>query len=721
MKQVVQDIRSGSTTVQDVPAPQVLPGTALVRNAASLVSAGTERSLAEFAGRSLFGKARSRPDLVRQVIDKSLREGLLTTLDAVQNRLDQPMPLGYASAGTIIALGDGMHGFKVGQRVACAGGGFAVHAEYVVVPRNLLALIPEEVDFESAAFATLGAIALHGFRLGQAGIGEQVAIVGLGLLGLLAALIARAAGCSVFGIDLDPGRVKLARELGFTAVVRQDAVEGGRAFSQGRGFDLVQICADTPSNDTVELAGAIARDRGTVVATGVVGTQLPRKIYYEKEISFLISRSYGPGRYDPSYEEAGLDYPPAYVRWTEGRNLEAFLQMQAQGLLDVRPLISHRIAIEEAERAYSLIQSEAGESFLAVLLRYPEQEKPAAPLKTIELGASTYRAEAVRLGVVGAGSFASGVMLPALRRTPGVELVALASARGLNAGRVGRKFAFKRATTDLASLLTADDINTIAVLTRHGLHADQVVAGLTAGKHVFCEKPLALDHEQLTRIAEALRSSGRLLSVGFNRRFALLVVALKHFIEKTAEPLAMTYRVNAGPLPAAHWLHDPGTGGGRLIGEACHFIDLLTHLAGRLPQRVMTSALPDGTGYNEDNFSLTIEFGDGSVGHVLYVANGDRALPKERLEVFGGGRAAVLDDFRRLELVADGRRRVVRSWLRQDKGHRAQWVAFSKAIMAGGPPTIPYDQLFAVTQASFAGLESLRTHQPVDVEPFQFS
>ncbi len=721
MKQVVQDIRSGATTVQDVPAPQVLPGTALIRNAASLVSAGTERSLVEFAGRSLLGKARSRPDLVRQVIDKSLREGLLTTLEAVQNRLDQPMPLGYASAGTITALGDGMQGFKVGQRVACAGGGFAVHAEYVVVPKNLLAPIPQEVDFESAAFATLGAIALHGFRLGEAGLGERVAIVGLGLLGLLAALIARAAGCSVFGIDLDPQRVKRAQELGFTAVERREAVEGGRAFSQGRGFDLVQICADTPTNDTVELAGAIARDRGTVVATGVVGTQLPRKLYYEKEITFHISRSYGPGRYDPSYEEAGLDYPPAYVRWTEGRNLEAFLQMQAQGLLDVRPLISHRFAIEEAERAYGLIQSEDGEPFLAVLLVYPEVEIPAAPPETLELGAGARRAEAVRLGVIGAGNFASGVLLPALRRTPGVELVALASARGLNASSVGRKFGFKRATTDLDSLLTADDINTIAILTRHDLHAEQIIAGLTAGKHVFCEKPLAIDQAELLNIAGALHSSGQLLTVGFNRRFAPLIVEMKRFLEKTAEPLAMSYRVNAGPLPDAHWLHDPMTGGGRLIGEACHFIDLLTHLAGQLPQRVTTSALPDAAGYHEDNFSLTIEYADGSVGHVLYVANGDRALPKERLEVFGGGRAAVLDDFRRLELVADGRRRVLRSWLRQDKGHRAQWVAFSKAIQAGGPPTIPYAQLFAVTQASFAGLESLRTHKPVDVEPLQLS
>ncbi len=717
MKQVVQDIRSGSTTVQDVPVPRVLPGTALVRNAASLVSAGTERSLVEFAGRSLLGKARSRPDLVRQVIDKSLREGMLTTLEAVQNRLDQPMPLGYASAGTIIALGGGMQGFKVGQRVACAGGGFAVHAEFVVIPRNLMVPIPDEVDFESGAFATLGAIAMHGFRLGQTSVGERVAIIGLGLLGLLAALIARAAGCRVFGIDLDPQRVKRAQELGFEAAERPGAIEAAHAFSSGLGFDLVQICADTPSNDTVELAGAIARDRGTVVATGVVGTELPRKIYYEKEITFLISRSYGPGRYDPSYEEAGLDYPPAYVRWSEGRNLAGFLDLQARGLLDVHPLITHRFPIEQAEKAYQLIQDEHADPFLAVLLHYPDQGQVPASAGTVVLRTGGHRDGVVRVGVIGAGNFASGVLLPALRRTPGVELVSLASARGMNATSVGRKFGFDRATTDLEALLAAEDINTLAILTRHNLHAEQVIAGLAAGKHVFCEKPLALDQEQLAGIVEALRLSDRLLTVGFNRRFAPLVVSLKRFFEKSSEPLAMTYRVNAGPLPPTHWLHDPQIGGGRLIGEACHFIDLLTHIANQLPQRVTVSALPDQGSYKEDNFSLTIEFANGSVGQVLYVANGDRALPKERLEVFGGGRAAILDDFRRLELVAGGRRRVERAWLRQDKGHRAQWLAFSQAIEAGGPPTIPYDQLFAVTQASFAGLESLRSHQPVDIEP----
>jgi predicted dehydrogenase/threonine dehydrogenase-like Zn-dependent dehydrogenase len=721
MKQVVQEIRSGNTRVEDVPAPAVLPGTALVMNSVSLVSAGTERSLVEFAGRSMLGKARSRPDLVRQVLSKAAREGVLSTFDAVQNRLDQPMALGYSSAGTILALGDGMEGFHVGQRVACAGGGFAVHAEFVVVPRNLLAPLPDEVDFESGAFGTLGAIALHGFRLGKAALGEYVAIIGLGLLGLLAAQIAHAAGCRVLGIDLDAGRVARAQAMGVDAVERQAATEVGRAFSRGRGFDLVQICADTPSNDTVELAGEIARNRGRVVSTGVVGTQLPRKAYYEKELNFIISRSYGPGRYDPAYEEAGIDYPAAYVRWTEGRNLEGFLQLVANGSIEVLPLVTHRFSIEQAVEAYQVIRGDTGEPFLAVLLQYPHPSTGAEPRTRIELHQAPAPEPSVHLGVVGAGNFATAVMLPAQRSAPDVSRVSLVSARGLNAQAVGRKFGFQRAETDFDSLLHASDINTLAILTRHHLHADQTTAGLKAGKHVFCEKPLALNREELERILQALRESKNLLTVGYNRRFAPLAIRLKTFLEPVSDPLMITYRVNAGPLPLTHWLHDPQQGGGRLVGEGCHFIDFMTYLCGQPPVRATASALPDHGSYHEDNFGLTLDFADGSVGQLVYVANGDRALPKERIEVFGGGRAAILDDFRRLERIADGRRRSQRSWLRQDKGHAAEWQAFIGAIRTGGPPPIPYEHLFGVASATFAGLESIRTKKPVDVEHFTFA
>ena len=430
MRQLLQNMRSGETLVAEVPIPTPQAGEALVRTAASLVSAGTERMLVEFAEKSLLGKVRSRPDLARQVLDKAQREGVLTTLEAAFNRLEQPMSLGYSSAGTIVALGEGVQGWQVGQRVACAGGGYAVHAEYAAVPRNLLAALPEAVDFDSAAFATLGAIALHGFRLAQAQLGERVGIIGLGLLGLLAVGIARAAGCQVFGVDLDAGRVELARHMGAQAVLRQQAEEAAQSFSGGRGCDTVLICADTSSDDPVELAGAIARDRARVVAVGAVGLHIPRKIYYEKELTFLNSRSYGPGRYDPNYEEGGSDYPIGYVRWTEGRNLQAIVDLLADGRLDVAPLITHRFPIQQAPQAYELITGKSGEPFLGVLLKYDdgppttdqslETRDQILETKDQRLETKNQRLQSISLGILGAGNFATAVMLPALRKIEGL-------------------------------------------------------------------------------------------------------------------------------------------------------------------------------------------------------------------------------------------------------------------------------------------------------------
>lgn len=717
MKQVVQNVRKGETSILDVPVPQVLPGTALIRTVASLVSVGTERALVEFAGKTLLGKARSRPDLVRQVMEKARREGLLTTFDAVQNRLEQPLPLGYSSAGVIEAIGEGLSGFQVGDRVACAGGGYAVHAEYAVVPQNLIAKLSPGVDFESGAFATLGAIALHGFRLGEPQLGDRVAIIGLGLLGLLAAKIAQAAGCMVFGIDTDPERVKIAEKMGIEAGNRDTAETEGPAFTGGAGFDLIQICADTPSDDTVQLAGVLARDRAVVVATGAVGTDLPRRPYYMKELRFVISRSYGPGRYDPLYEEAGVDYPRGYVRWTEGRNLEAFLELVEEGKIDLPPLLTHRFPIERAIEAYDLISNPRGENSLGVLLTYPHaQADLELTLRRVELKEPDITAhDGVRLGAIGAGNFATAVLFPAMETVGGMEWVGLATATGMKAAQVGKRFGFTYATTDVDELLSDQRINTIAVLTRHHLHASQVAAALEADKHVFCEKPLALNREELDRIEAALRSKDRLLSVGFNRRFAPLARKMKSFMDNAREPLVMNYRVNAGPLPADHWLHDPAMGGGRLVGEACHFIDFLTFMTNSLPVRVFTMGIPDDGRYREDNFVISLQFADGSVGTISYLANGDRALPKERIEVFGGGKVAVLDDFRQLDLTQSGRTKTQKSLLRQDKGHRAEWQAFHKTITQGGSPPIPYEQIFAVSLASFAALESLRSGEPLDV------
>lgn len=725
MKQLLQNLRSGETYVSEVPVPSPRPGMALVRTAVSLVSAGTERMLVEFAEKNLLEKARSRPDLVRQVLDKARREGLLTTVEAAFNRLDQPMPLGYSSAGVVVATGDGVTDLRAGQRVACAGGNYAVHAEYAVVPRNLLAPIPDEVGDEQAAFATLGAIAMHGFRLAEVQVGERVAVIGLGLLGLLATGIARAAGCRVLGVDLDPRRVALGQLLGAECVLRPQALEAAAAFAHGRGCDAVLICADTPSADPVELAGQLARDRAKVVAIGAVGLELPRKLYFEKELFFVNSRSYGPGRYDASYEEGGQDYPIGYVRWTEGRNLEAFVDLLAQGRLAVRPLISHRFSIETAPEAYQLITGKREEPFLGVLLTYPQPPggEAARLPETLETaypdGASGRTDQTIRLGVLGAGNFATAVMLPAVKTIAGLRLECIASAAGLHAAHAARKFGFLRAASDEAQVLADPAVNTVAVLTRHDLHARQAVAAITAGKHAFIEKPLALDAQELELVAEALRlvqkPDAPLLTVGFNRRFAPLAQQLKDFLSARQEPLAASYRVNAGFIPANHWLHDPQQGGGRLVGEACHFIDFLAFLVGQTPQRVSAAALPDMGRYREDNFVLTFTFPDGSVGTLSYLANGDKAFAKERIEVFCGGRSAALDDFRSLELVHDGRRRVVRSRLRQDKGHRAIWEAFTAAIQKGGSPPIRYDELFGVHRAVYAALQALRQNQPVDI------
>ncbi|GAB4454098.1 MAG: bi-domain-containing oxidoreductase [Anaerolineales bacterium] len=712
MKQLLQNVKTGKTTVEEMPVPAPHEGQALVRVQASLVSAGTERMIVEFAEKSLLGKARSRPDLVKQVLDKAKREGVMPTVQAAFNRLDQPMPLGYSSAGVIVALGKNMRGFRVGQRVACAGLNYAVHAEYNVVPRNLLTPIPKNVDFESAAFTTLGAIAMHGFRLAEPQIGENVAVIGMGLLGLLTAQIAAAAGCRVLGIDIDPARLKLASSLGLDAVSRESAVDSAQAFTSNRGFDAVLICADTKSNDPVELAGVIARDRARVVATGAVGLTFPRKVYYEKEISFINSRSYGPGRYDPSYEENGVDYPIGYVRWTEGRNFESVLDLMSSGKLQVEPLITHRFPIEQAAQAYQVITGKTKEKFLGVVLTYPEGKK-TEERRIVFPSIVNHQSSIVNLGVLGAGLFANAVLLPAIKKAGGVSLVGIASAGGLHAQHAGKKYGFQYAAASADEILNDPNINTVAILTRHDSHADLVVKALKAGKHVFVEKPLAITPEQLAKIEKQLRITNYQLLTGFNRRFAPLAQQLKSSIVNRQSSIYVHYRINAGYIPLNHWTQDPEIGGGRIIGEACHFIDFVAFLVGAPPISVTAHALPDGGKYREDNVSMTFTFADGSIGVVDYLANGDKSFPKERVEVFCEGMVAVLDDFVSLQIVKDGRKKEERR--AQDKGHVNEWKAFVKAIREGGNPPIPYEQLIGVTQATFAAVESLRSGKKVSI------
>jgi predicted dehydrogenase/threonine dehydrogenase-like Zn-dependent dehydrogenase len=712
MKQLLQNIKNGQTIIEEVPVPTPREGQALVKISASLVSAGTERMVVEFAEKSYLGKARSRPDLVKQTLDKAKREGIMPTVQAVFNRLDQPMGLGYSTAGTIVALGKNMQGFKVGQRVACAGGGYATHAEYNVVPRNLLTPLPKNVDFESAAFTTLGAIALHGFRLAEPQLGENVAVIGLGLLGLLTVQIASAAGCNALGIDIDPKRVKLASALNVQAVTRKQAESAAVAFTANRGFDSIIICADTSSNDPVELAGVIARDRAKVVATGAVGLNFPRKVYYEKEIAFINSRSYGPGRYDSSYEENGNDYPIGYIRWTEGRNFQAVVDLMASGKLKVVPLISHRFDIEDGVKAYEVITGKKKEPFLGVLLKYSNEKRELS--KRVEFPLVTRRSSLVTLGVLGAGLFANSTLLPIIKNNKDFELVGIASSGGLHAQHSGKKFGFQYATSSEEDIINDKNINTVAILTRHDSHAELVVKALKAGKHVFVEKPLAINSGQLSVISKQLaKTDNCLLLTGFNRRFAPLIQNLRLSLVNRNEPLHAHYRVNAGFIPANHWTQDPAIGGGRIIGEACHFIDVITFLVGAPPVAVTAHALPNNGKYSEDNVSMTFTFPDGSIGVVDYLSNGDKSMPKERLEVFCEGMVAVMDDYVSLTTVKDGKRNVQSG--AQDKGWRAEMSAFAEAIKSGGEAPIPYEQLIGVTKSTFAAVESIRTRSRVEI------
>ena len=710
MKQLLQNIKTGKPTVEEVPIPTPGAGQALVKVVASLVSAGTERMMA----RNIVDQARSRPDLVKQVIDKARREGITNTARSVFNRLDQPIAPGYSSAGTIIALGKNMEGFKVGQRVACAGAGYASHAEYNLVPRNLLTPLPENVDFESAAFTTLGAIALHGFRLAEPQLGENIAVIGMGLLGLLTAQLAAAAGCNVLGIDVDASRIALASSLGLRAVRREEAVDASSAFTANRGFDAVIICADTSSNDPVELAAVIARDRARVVATGAVGLTFPRKSYFEKEISFVNSRSYGPGRYDPNYEELGNDYPIGFVRWTEGRNFEAIVDLLAKDQLNVKSLITHRFDIAEATQAYEVITGKTGEEFLGVLLTYPETDEGVEGSKVIKFNVPNFKPSTCKLGVLGAGQFANSVLLPAIQKAGDIELIGIASSGGLHAGHAGKKFGFQYATSEDDEVINDPNVNTIAILTRHNTHAGLVVKALQAGKHVFVEKPLAINTEQLEMIREQLlKNESCLLTVGFNRRFSPFAHQLSESYKNRNEPLYIHYRVNAGAIPLNHWTQDPEIGGGRIIGEGCHFVDFIAFLVGAAPASVTAHTLPNNGKYREDNVSMTFTFPDGSIGVVDYLANGDKAFPKERVEVFCGGQVAVLDDFISLQTIKNGKKKETKS--SQNKGWVDEWQVFARIIREGGEPPIPYEQLIGVTQATFAAVESIKTGNKIHI------
>ncbi|TLM64510.1 MAG: zinc-binding dehydrogenase [Deltaproteobacteria bacterium] len=712
MKQILQNIKMGMTSVVEIPTPTVPGGYLLLRTSASLISAGTERMLVDFGKAGFIEKARQQPDKVKQVLDKVKTDGLLPTIDAVRSKLDEPLAMGYCNVGIVEELGAGTQsdGFKVGDRIASNG----KHAEVVSVPVNLCAKIPDNVSDEAASFTVLGAIALQGIRLAQPTLGETVVVTGLGLIGLMTVQLLKAQGCRVLGIDYDISKCALARQFGAEVVdlsKGEDPLAVAESFSRGRGVDAVLITASTKSNEPVHQAATMCRKRGRIVLVGVTGLELSRADFYQKELSFQVSCSYGPGRYDPEYEEKGHDYPIGFVRWTEQRNFEAVLDMLADGRLDIGPLISHRFKLEQASEAYRVLTEDRGA--LGILLQYPkssERPKDALLARTISLDQQPAASgQQPTLGFIGAGNYGSRVLIPAFKAA-GATLKSVASSGGVSAVHAGKKFGFAEATTDVAGLIASPEINAVAITTRHNTHARLVCDALKAGKHVFVEKPLCLTIEELREIETlyssliAQHSAPPLLMVGFNRRFSPHVRKIKALLESVRQPKSFVMTVNAGAIPADHWTQDPMIGGGRIIGEGCHFIDLLRFLAGNAITGSKVITLQEGQG---DTVSMQLAFADGSIGTVHYFANGSKSFPKERLEVFAAGRILQLDNFRKLTGFGWPGFTKMNLW-RQDKGQTACAAAFTAAIREGRPSPIPWEEIIEVAEVTIRLAETAR-------------
>ena len=713
MRQVLQNLRTGVVDVTEVPCPKARAGHLLIQSRASLISAGTERMLVEFGRASLVAKARSQPDKVRQVIDKIKTDGLLLTLEMVFNRLDEPLPLGYCNVGTVVVVGDGVRGFDVGDRVVNNG----PHAEMVCVPKNLCAKVPAGVRDEHAAFTVLGAVGMQGIRLLEPTLGESVAVVGLGLIGLIAAQILQANGCRVLGVDLDPQRLEVARRLGVEIVdvpAGGDPVETAMTLSGGVGLDGVLIATATQSGTVVKQAAQMCRKRGRIVLVGTAGLELNRSDFYQKELSFQVSCSYGPGRYDPQYEEKGHDYPIGFVRWTEQRNFEAILALMASGRLDVGPLISHKIPHAEAAEAYRVLTDAPGT--LGVVLEYPAAEPPLQ--RTVPLPEAKARGEQrTVIGMIGAGNFARMTLLPALRGCPAV-FKTIASAGGFSALHSGRKYGFEQASTDYKEILEDGEINLVIILTGHPMHAPLVLEALAAGKHVAVEKPLCLTPEELDAIRDAYaRCPGRQLLVGLNRRFSPHAARMKSILATRSQPMCMSMMVNAGVIDPDSPIHDPKIGGGRIIAEGCHWIDLMSFLADAPVVRVVSTQIGgDAAGpVRDDKVSITLTLADGSIGTLHYFGNGHKAYPKETLEVFCDRKVLRLENFRILRGYGWRGLRKSRLW-RQDKGHHGEMLALVEAVAAGGPPVMPFEQIDNVMKATFAAVTAARTGMPQDVD-----
>ncbi len=716
MKQIIQSYRTGKLEISELPPPALKSDGLLMRTSCSVISIGTEKMILELSRASLLSKARMRPDLVKKVLDKTRQEGLLNTFNKVQTALDKPVPLGYSCAGITLDVGARCEGFKKGDRVACGGAGYANHAEFNYVPKNLCVKIPEGVSDEQAAFVTIGSIALQGVRQSGAVLGDRVVVIGLGMIGLIAVQILRSSGCFVIGYDLDPSKCELARSMGADIACsnREALLSAVEDMTSGNGADSVVICASTPGNDPIELAGEITRLRGIVVALGAIGMNIPRNVYYQKELSVKLSMSYGPGRYDPSYEERGIDYPYSDVRWTENRNMLSFMELIAKGSVNLDPIITHRFPFDEAEKAYTLIEKKSDEQVLGIILKYKETPDPSfAAARSFGTGTRAKLSGGVSAGFIGAGNFATGVLLPKLVPMKNVALHTVATSTGISASSVAKKFGFAGFSTNLNEVLDNSEINTVFILTRHSSHSKFIIEGLRAGKAVFVEKPLCVTPEQLDEITGFLSAADQnaaRLTVGFNRRFSPHTAFLKERFSAVGSPVVINYRINAGRLPQGSWLLDPAEGG-RVVGEMCHFVNFALFFAGAAPETVFAAS--GGGASPDENVSASIRFSDGSIANISYIVDGPSSLPKEQIEIIGGGASGHIHDFRKTIF----RRRKSESFTTrgQDKGFSDELSAFIGSIEKGLPNPIPIEELVLTTRVIFKILDSLRSGETVRV------
>lgn len=714
MKQLIQNFKTGKLYVDDVPLPSISGGMVLVENQYSLISSGTEKGTVKVAKANLLGKAKQRPDLVAQVLQNIKKEGLSATLNKVKTKLDSLKALGYSTAGTVLASLDTNGNFQPGDRVACAGQDYASHAEVVAIPQNLCVKIPDNVSFEQASFTTLGAIALQGVRQASPLVGEKVCVIGLGLLGQLTGQLLKANGCDVFGIDLSERMVTLANEISVhKALHRNDPnlLSVCENFTNGQGFDSIIITAAAPTNDPIVLSTEVCRKKGKIIVVGAVKMDVPRDPYfYRKELELKISCSYGPGRYDVNYEELGNDYPFAYVRWTEQRNMEAFLGMISKGLINVNPLISHTFGIEQAEEAYEIVLGENPQPHIGILLKYEQNDKKT----NTSIHIKNEPINKINIGFIGAGSFAQSYLIPYVKSF-GASLDTVVTSKGITSKNVGNKFGFNNCSADVKDVFLKNEITTVFIATPHSSHADLVIESLKAKKNVFVEKPLAVSEEELKRIIEVKQASNNSLMVGFNRRFAPVSQEIKKQLGETGEPFVINIRVNAGFIPKDHWTQIPEIGAGRIIGEMCHFIDLFQYFTNSEPIKVFADCISSNNQMikQDDNIGILIKFKNGSIGNLTYVANGDKGLPKEHIEIFSAGKTAIINDFRNGILYKNNKSKKIKL---SGKGHQQEVRAFLNSLNEGKDSPIDFKSICLTTLTTFKIIDSLKTGLPQEID-----